>query len=1426
MRGVLNKKINIYVWELDLVFLFVFLIGVLGGSYLILSGKIISSAQVITTWSQTDWSGGVSGDIVTGTVNTYSAETDIDTASTPGQFILQETADWPAALSDWSLKRQITFDNTTANLGVGSENLQDFQVLIKLEDGVNIDYTQTQNAGQDIKFTDTDGTILYHEIEEWDEGGTSYIWVRVPQIDADSNTDYINMYYGNDGAADGQAPCNTGADCVWDDSYIAVWHLNQTVGDTLDSSPNGYNSSTTSVVQQGTATGQINGAYGFNGNNDYVSFGQISEMESGPTTFSALLWFNRDRDIGNDDTNHRVENVLLANSSNNSNDNFELGTDGQQIDLYLDTTGGDRDVHFNAGIQDDTWYQIAVTFDPGRANEGQVYLDGVRVYQDTQWGNKLDAATNTPFTLGLARPNGSFWGDYDGFMDNVRLSTNSFSDAWLAASYLSESTGFTTYGAEETKYPDTSSITSNIYDASVPSDWTDISFTTSLPANTVVRARSAVNDDMSDAEQNWNLCDQITSGSTLSDNNCIDNTDQYFQYRVELSPDGATSPIFTEINISHTPSDLIAPPTNATNIAIADFTDGDWYPDEATITWTAGEDDPGGTGILGYCVSLDESTQGAPANLDPSIAGGKLTGIDDSVVNDYCPFIATGESIDLSSLDGLELISGQQYYFSIKAVDITGNIWTGAVNDYQNLISFIYDGTNPEAPDFITLPANFISTEDVTITWPFNGAGSASDEHSGLAGLQYRIGENGTWYGDLHNGNEDITDVLANDGSYTTDETYDYPVLEDGFNFIYFRAIDNVGNVSPYVQGVLKLNTIAPSSVQNLVASPTDSTTNSYAFSWDVPDSFNGLVNNITYCYTVNVVPSVNNCNYTAPGATSLNADAFATQPGVNTMYVVARDEALNINYDTYSSTTFSYSGSAPGIPQNLEIADISIRTTKNWRLVLSWDPPQDVGDGIDNYEIYRSTTGGTCANNPNNFTRVGVSNSTSYIDSNLEQVEYTYCIKACDSANSCSAYTDTVFDTPTGRFTEPALLLSEPTVTSITTRRATINWVTDRNSDSNIQFGLASGEYFDEEISNSDQVTSHNLTINNLDPGTTYFYRALWTDEDGNTGFSEEKSFTTDPPPTVSGITATNVGIDSAFINFTVSGANRVTVLYGTNRSLANSESINTGLNESSYSILLENLSDDSEYFYQIELEDKDGFTYTGIDLSSFRTLPRPTILNVEVEELGNSAQPTVALTWESNTPISSIISYFEVGNEAETVDEVQVERKVDHYMEIVGLLPNTRYNLIVRGRDVIGNEATSDTYTFTTSADSRPPKIDKVALDTQIQAYGVATDSLAQIIVSWETDEPATSQVQYDEGTAGIYSQSTAVESNLKQKHLMVISNLRPASVYHLRIRSNDEAGNESVSKKLVVVTAQASDDPLELVIGRLSEIFGFLR
>ncbi len=151
----------------------------------------------------------------------------------------------------------------------------------------------------------------------------------------------------------------------------------------------------------------------------------------------------------------------------------------------------------------------------------------------------------------------------------------------------------------------------------------------------------------------------------------------------------------------------------------------------------------------------------------------------------------------------------------------------------------------------------------------------------------------------------------------------------------------------------------------------------------------------------------------------------------------------------------------------------------------------------------------------------------------------------------------------------------------------------------------------------------------------------------------------------------------------------------------------------------------------------------------------------------------------------------------------------------------------MIVKGRDKAGNEASSDTHTFTTETDTRPPVISELTTEGSnvAPAGGSVQETTAQLIVSWNTDEAATSQVEFGEGTGTSYSQRTQEGSNSTYNHLVVISGLTPSKVYHLRATSKDEAGNESKSIDIVTITPKATDSALSLVVTNLREAFGFI-
>lgn len=793
----------------------------------------------------------------------------------------------------------------------------------------------------------------------------------------------------------------------------------------------------------------------------------------------------------------------------------------------------------------------------------------------------------------------------------------------------------------------------------------------------------------------------------------------------------------------------------------------DW-PD-AEIT-NGASDTSSGSGVSGYYVYF-----GTNAAADP---------FEDGELQTESDYTASG------------LVSGSNYYLLIKTTDDAGNIAAESWNPFI----YKYDGEAPSAPaNLVSDPSGYSAIDSFDFSWD-----TATTSGAPVSSYCYKTG--------------------AQSGEYATDqcisetEINNIPSHRVGVNTFSVRTKDAAGNYSSYstVTYFYVNSDNAPAPPVNLTVTPSSNTANSFAFSWDPPatGTYFGSAANLSYYYSINALPSASTT--TATSVRNLIAGAYATVPGENVFYIVSKDEAGNINYSNYAQTTFTANTSAPGIPLNIDIADVSVKSTSSWKIALSWEAPSDTGSGVSTYSIYRSTDGV-------NFTNRATSGGISFVDTGLTQQTYYYKVKACDSTNNCGAFSEIVSLYPDGKFIVPADLVSDPVVSSITTKKAVVSWTTARTADSKIAFGTSSGEYFDEEVANSEQVTSHSLTLSNLAPGTTYYYIAKWTDEDGNTGSSSELSFSTEPPPTTEEATVKSVGLDFALLEFTSQNAARIRVYYGESSAFGGITDIVTGTGKGTHTVQLTNLTDGIKYYYKINSFDSEGEEYEG-EIHSFETLPRPKISNIKINQVKGTAQSTLLVSWESNTSVSSIVTYYPISSPASARDEVNIAlKKGKHQMILSNLEPQTTYAVILKGKDIAGNEAAGEIQQVTTSADTRPPQI----TDLKVEGEIVGTDEVAsaQLLVSFNTDEAATAQIEFGEGSGSTYSQKTQEDGTLTNHHLVVISGLTPGKVYHLRAISKDEFNNKAESIDKVVITPKATENALDLVMTNMSAIFGFL-
>jgi hypothetical protein len=248
--------------------------------------------------------------------------------------------------SSWSYRKELVFNNIDS-----TTNLTDFAVMVKLTTS-NFNFSQAQSAGQDIRFTDSDGTtLLDYEIEAYDSANsTATIWVKVPQIDATSTTDSIFVYWGNGSATDAQSADNT-----WNSNYKGVYHLNDNAANTTVTDSSGLTNNITSNENTAAinyiAAGQNAGAF--------LTAGNPMNIQHYPSVLTEQL-----TDIALDSNNHPVVAFYDSNGGNlnitHCNDRNCKGGDesvtspatsgaqGQYPSLKLDSNGYPVIAHYDA----------------------------------------------------------------------------------------------------------------------------------------------------------------------------------------------------------------------------------------------------------------------------------------------------------------------------------------------------------------------------------------------------------------------------------------------------------------------------------------------------------------------------------------------------------------------------------------------------------------------------------------------------------------------------------------------------------------------------------------------------------------------------------------------------------------------------------------------------------------------------------------------------------------------------------------------------------------------------------------------------------------------------------------------------------------------------------------------------------------------
>jgi hypothetical protein len=530
------------------------------------------------------------------------------------------------------------------------------------------------------------------------------------------------------------------------------------------------------------------------------------------------------------------------------------------------------------------------------------------------------------------------------------------------------------------------------------------------------------------------------------------------------------------------------------------------------------------------------------------------------------------------------------------------------------------------------------------------------------------------------------------------------------------------------------------------------------------------------------------------------------------------RSKDIHSNNSTYTDIKSMMPAGVDTIPPQIT-GDGASATARDTTATVTWvtDKPSD------SYVEYGTTTDYGSIQGSDEL----VVNHTVNLVGLNPTTTYQFRIKSRDVSGNRAVSANSNFTTTLP--TEAALGVS---ITGATAQKpgadpeeVTIIWTTDRYSTSQVYYGTDENN-LDMKTPGDDSLNkTHYVAITHLNPNTKYYYKAYSKDTYGNEVWGESKYFVTAQSglstPTITSVKATDTTLSSTIISWQTTTVATSVVEIGTEAGTYSSHLEDKSLGSTTQHVVrATDLEQGKEYHFRVLGQGGDD-RWVASDDYTFSTVPMPAISEVSVKGV---ASDIATITWKTNIDITSSVNYG-----VAKLDQSQGDTTAgkDHTIILKALKPATKYQFQIKAGDNYGNIANSGIESFQTIIDSTPPVIKDMKSEVSIITAADGA-SKAQAVVSWSTDEPATSQIRYAMGVAigSEYPLSTTEDTNLTTSHVMIISDLQPSATYHLKLLSKDSSNNLATSDDYTVLTLNQDKSLLQYIIQILEDRFSWLK
>lgn len=410
-------------------------------------------------------------------------------------------------------------------------------------------------------------------------------------------------------------------------------------------------------------------------------------------------------------------------------------------------------------------------------------------------------------------------------------------------------------------------------------------------------------------------------------------------------------------------------------------------------------------------------------------------------------------------------------------------------------------------------------------------------------------------------------------------------------------------------------------------------------------------------------------------------------------------------------------------------------------------------------------------------------------------------------------------FITPLVDDTDPPEITNGPAVLLSTARRTVIVYNTNEPSNTEILVNIP-GSTDTTRVLQADLVTDHRAVITNLESGKDYEYRVRSKDFLGNQVTSKRRTFRTNDEDKLTPVITEGpvIGYNGGaviVVDITTDEPATARLDIAPENDLTDITTTFGGINVTDHHLTLTNLDLNTAYKFVVTVTDPSGnfisFPANGLSAKRvkeladngglFKVLQAPGLTGRFTTNQAPDTQapivlagPTVVartsnsltVSWATDELSSSAIDYGANGNLGQSTTGSNLV--TNHTVTLTNLSPATTYSYRINSRDVAGNGPTQGPLptliaaaTTTGQPDIKPPVIGNVAVS------GITDD---RAIITWTTDEPANSFVDFDLNADRLIRNLGI--SQLRTNHTVTLTNLAPGSTYFYRVRSSDGQGN----------------------------------